>query len=78
MQHVDTGDGHAQADLEGIHPAPFPLRGCGSPDGLGKGILESDPATFITNGINIGDIIADGVQTDLVIPHSGDPGKHGT
>ena len=68
---VDAGGHHAQTDFLGVHTAN--LRGGAGSSGklLGNHVLKVHAAALESSGIHVGNVVADYIQTCLVVLHTG-------
>jgi hypothetical protein len=69
---VDRRDLRAEADLHGIHAALVARRARGAGDELREAFLEGDAARLERDGVDVGDVVADDVEAQLVVAQAGD------
>ncbi|MNX91018.1 hypothetical protein D3C86_1230860 [compost metagenome] len=77
-QEVDRADGHTETDLRGVGAAQAARGSRTAAHGLRELALEVDPLALVADGVDVGDVVAQDVETHLVVAHAGDARVHGT
>jgi hypothetical protein len=75
---VDRADLHPEADLDRVDTALVTGRTTRALEELREALLERHAAGLEGDGVNVRDVVADNIHADLVVPHAGHAGEHGT